>query len=48
MTRSNPPKEVVLERYYYGLGKKNKLRVVIRRVSNKLYRIVTAHPVDWD
>ncbi len=46
--RSNPPKEVVLERYYYGLGKKNKLRVVIRRVSNKLYRIVTAHPVDWD
>jgi len=23
--RSNPPNEVVLEKYYYGLGAKNKL-----------------------
>ncbi|NJD98936.1 hypothetical protein E3E26_03920 [Thermococcus sp. LS1] len=46
--RSNPPNEVVLEKYYYGLGAKNKLRVVIRKVSNNLYRIVTAHPIDWD
>ncbi|NJF25818.1 hypothetical protein [Thermococcus sp. Bubb.Bath] len=46
--RSNPPNEVVLEKYYYGLGAKNKLRVVIRKVSDNLYRIVTAHPVDWD
>ncbi|WP_258083520.1 hypothetical protein [Thermococcus thermotolerans] len=46
--RSNAPHEVVLEKYYYGLGAKNKLRVVIRKMSNGLYRIVTAHPVDWD
>ena len=46
--RSNPPNEVVLEKYYYGLGAKNRLRVVIRKVSDGLYRIVTAHPVDWD
>jgi len=46
--RSNPPKEVVLEKYYPGMGAKNRLRVVIRKISNGLYKIVTAHPVDWD
>ncbi|EHR77413.1 hypothetical protein OCC_13101 [Thermococcus litoralis DSM 5473] len=46
--RSNPPKEVVLEKYYPGIGAKNRLRVVIRKISNGSYKIVTAHPVDWD
>ncbi|MDI3475878.1 MAG: hypothetical protein PWQ95_1606 [Thermococcaceae archaeon] len=46
--RSNPPKEVVLEKYYPGIGAKNRLRVVIRKISNGPYKIVTAHPVYWD
>ncbi|AEH25312.1 hypothetical protein PYCH_16460 [Pyrococcus yayanosii CH1] len=34
--RSNAPNEAVLEKYYYGLGAKNRLRVVIRKISNGL------------
>lgn len=38
----------IIEKYYPGVGAKNKLRVVIERLPGGLYRIVTAFPVDWD
>lgn len=42
---SSKYKKLALEKYYHGMGMKNKLRVVIQ-LKNGIYRIVTAFPVD--